>query len=43
MAWMKSLNLNPIPVKTARWQCRWKLHPAPAMTGLVARMRTPRR
>src|SRR6266536_97961 len=37
MAWTRSANLNPIPTKTARWQCRWKLHPDPAMTGLVAR------
>ena len=37
IAWMKSLNLKPMPRKIAQWQWRWKLQPEPAITGFVAR------
>ena len=29
IAWMKSLNLKPMPTKIAQWQWRWKLQPEP--------------
>jgi hypothetical protein len=34
---MKSLNLNPLPAKIARWQYTWKLQPEPAMSGFFGR------